>query len=95
MEPYSAPGYTVITYLSNYKNISGTINIYTIYEDLNKQYETTAQILEVDAEALKEDSLSENPQYNYHKNYELIQWEILEFSDATVIMLYSIVLKYL
>lgn len=90
MEPYSAPGYTVITYLSNYENISGTINAYTIYEDLNKQYETTAQILEVDAEELKEDSLLENPKYNYYKNNELIQWEILEFSDAAVIMLYSI-----
>ena len=89
-EEYSAPGYTVITYLENYKQIKGTTNIYTVYKDLNKQYETTAQILEVDSEAFKKGTTLSRPKYNYEKNDTLIQWEILEFSDSTVTMLYSV-----
>lgn len=89
MEGYSAPGYTVITYLENHENISGTTNIYTLYKDLNKQYETTSQILEVDVENAKAYDL-ENAKYNFEKNDTLIQWEILEFSDSTVAMLYSV-----
>lgn len=89
MENYSAPGYTVITYLENYENISGTANIYTLYKDLNKQYDTTGQILELNAENVKKHNL-ENAKYNFEKNDSLIRWEILEFSDSTVTMLYSV-----
>lgn len=88
-EEYSASGYTVITYLEDYENISGTTNIYTVYKDLNKQYETTAQILEIDVEDVKRYNI-ENAKYNFAKNETLIQWEILEFSDSTVAMLYSV-----
>lgn len=89
VEDYSAPGYTVITYLENHENISGTTNIYTLYKDLNKQYETTAQILELDEGALQQGYIK-NAKYNFEKNETLIQWEILEFSASTVAMLYSV-----
>lgn len=89
MESYSAPGYTVITYLEDNENISETANIYTIYNDLSKQYETTGQILETTPKDIKEYNI-ENAKYDFSRNTTLIKWEILEFSDSTVAMLYSI-----
>lgn len=81
-EEYSAPGYTVITYLENSEDISDTADIYTLYKDLKKQKETTTQILETFEK--------ENIECNYNKNESLIKWEILEFSEGIVAMLYSV-----
>lgn len=49
VEPYSAPGYTFITYLND-NNISGKVNVYTKYnKDGSKNYlKVTANILGVD-----------------------------------------------
>ncbi len=89
MEAYSAPGYTVITYIDDFTESERPVDVYALYKNLNKQYETTAQILGIDAESVKNDSL-ENAKYNWFKNSTLIQWEILEFSSGTVAMLYAV-----
>lgn len=89
-----APAKTAITYLENVENISGTTNIYTIYKDLKKQNETTAQILGVDSKEFEKitSTIYENfPQddtnilkYNYYKREYLIKLETLDVSITTV-----------
>ena len=95
LEEYSAPGYTVITYLE--ENIStNSVNVYTVYKNLQKHIETTAQILDISEENMKDlakygtsDEI-QKLKYNYNANESLIKWENLEFSNSTVAMLYSV-----
>ena len=53
IEPYTAPGYTLITYLDD--NVTGNVNLYTRYtkKGLKNQYEVTANILDVNPEAFE------------------------------------------
>lgn len=100
MEERSAPGYTVITYMDS-ENVAEKANVYTLYENLDKQYETTAQILNTNKDIVEkyyensEMSLEENKKTselfnNVKKNVGLIRWEKLEFSDSNISMMYSV-----
>lgn len=97
MEAYSAPGYTIMTYINDFNVLKRPVDVYAIYKDLGMQYKTTSQILDIQEEALEARVRTEEieaeltkAKYNYFKNETLIQWEILEFSDSTVSMLFAV-----
>lgn len=100
VEPYSAPGYTFITYL-NENNISGKVNVYTKYnKDGSKNYlKVTANILGVDeniftkyysGEDIKEDELQKvndelsKAKYKIDMNGYLIELENNPISNNQV-----------
>ena len=102
IEPYTAPGYTVLTIL-NENDIKGSLNVYVRYKDVKKHLATTAQIIGIDEQVLKRISdpsngmISEsdteifgNAKYVFFKNDSLIRWENLEFKEATRNALYTV-----
>ena len=101
IEAYSAPGYLCISYLDK-TNISNKLDVYATYKDLDKEFETTAQILNIDKKLLEDyydgDITLSNDQKNelmdisltYDRNASLIRWENLTFSDSNIAMLYSV-----
>lgn len=102
IEPYTAPGYTVLTIL-NENDIKGSLNVYVRYKDVKKHLATTAQIIGIDEQVLKRISdpsngmISEsdteilgNAKYVFSKNDSLIRWENLEFKEATRNVLYTV-----
>lgn len=102
IEPYTAPGYTVLTIL-NENDIKGSLNVYVRYKDVKKHLATTAQIIGIDEQVLKRISdpsngmISEsdteifgNAKYVFSENDSLIRWENLEFKEATRNVLYTV-----
>lgn len=102
IEPYTAPGYTVLTIL-NENDINGSLNVYVRYKDVKKHLATTAQIIGIDEQVLKRISdpsngmISEsdteifgNAKYVFSENDSLIRWENLEFKEATRNVLYTV-----
>lgn len=98
IEPYSSPGYTVITLLE--EPIQGKkITVYALYKNLTNEFETTANILNTDEESLEKfikssasDTSQEikNAKYDWDRNKSLIMWEKLEFSNGNTNMLFTI-----
>lgn len=102
IEPYTAPGYTVLTIL-NENDIKGSLNVYVRYKDVKKHLSTTAQIIGIDEQVLKRISDSSNgmisesdteilgnAKYVFSENDSLIRWENLEFKEATRNALYTV-----
>ncbi len=102
IEPYTAPGYTVLTIL-NENDIKGSLNVYVRYKDVKKHLATTAQIIGIDEQVLKRISdpsngmisesdteIFENAKYVFSENDSLIRWENLEFKEATRNVLYTV-----
>lgn len=101
IEPYSAPGYSIITYL-NHDHIQEKANIYTLYtkKGLNNRNEVTANIIGVSADILKKmekEPLTENElkqleeaKYQVQGNDSLLRWEALELSAENLSMIYSL-----
>lgn len=96
IEPYSAPGYTIITYL-NENNIAEKANVFVRYdkEGLKNYHKTTANILGVSEKTLKDYGNRELEdtkliKYSYSSNTYLIEYETLEFSDSLMSMIYAV-----
>ena len=102
IEPYTAPGYTVLTIL-NENDIKGSLNVYVRYKDVKKHLATTAQIIGIDEQVLKRISDSSNgmisesdteifgnAKYVFSENDSLIRWENLEFKEANRNVLYTV-----
>ncbi len=94
IEQYSAPGYTIITYLDE-NNINKDADIYVRYtkEALKNQYKTTADILGMDEETVKKYMLGESGntdeiKYDFISNGYLISYETLDFSDSLLSTIY-------
>ncbi len=75
-EDYSAPGYTVITYLKE-TDSADTVTVFATYtkEAVEKRKEVTESLSEVCK--------------NVYCNLDLMRWEMLIFSDNTMKMLYG------
>lgn len=101
IEPYSAPGYSVITYL-DHENIREKANIYTLYtkQGLHKRYQVTANILGISDELLvkfetgnfseEESKELDNMKYLVNTNTNLLSYEALELSESNLSMIYSL-----
>lgn len=100
-EPYSAPGYTIITYLDNNK-IEGKSNIYVRYtkKGLNNRYQVTADILGLSRDtfekilkgtATNEDFMQiEKAKYLFAENGSLLTYEALNVSYSNLSMIYAL-----
>lgn len=101
IEPYSAPGYTVITYLDT-NNMEGNANIYARYtqKGLKNRYQVTADILGISGELLEKsfkEVLSneeleqlEKAKYEYQDNGGLLSYEALSLSESNLSMIYTL-----
>jgi len=97
VEGYSAPGYTVLTYMQT-PSPEKKISVYTRYKDLKKQNETTASILGITEKEFESyfrrgndsDKIAEKIKFTINSNDSLIRWENLQFSEANTTMLYTI-----
>lgn len=101
IEPYSAPGYTIITYL-NTNNFEGKANIYARYtqKGLKNRYQVTADILGVSSEILEkyftkvlsneELAQLEKAKYEYQDNGGLLSYEALSLSESNLSMIYTL-----
>ena len=102
VEPYTAPGYTVLTILSD-KYVTNNLNVYVRYKDVKKHITTTAQIIEIDEQVMKRITdpsngmISEsdteafgNAKYSFSENDGLLRWENLEFNESTTNTLYAV-----
>ena len=101
IEPYTAPGYTMITYL-DVKDIKGTADLYVRYNKsgLRDSFRTTANILGVnpdyyyEVKGVKENvinyeeknaEIEKNKKFNEQRNNYLIMLETNFFADDTMI----------
>lgn len=96
IEPYVAPGYTVITVL-NENNITENANIFVRYnkEGLKNYNKTTANILGISEQTLKDYESgallnTDSIKYNYSSNKYLIKYETLDLSDSLMSMIYGV-----
>ena len=102
IEPYYAPGYTVVTILDD-NDVSGKLNVYVKYKNVRKHISTTAQIIGIDEQVMKRMSdrsdnmvsdsdieTFENAKYIFATNDGLIRWENLEFKETTTNTLYAV-----
>ena len=102
VEPYRAPGYTVLTILSD-KYVTNNLNVYVRYKDVKKHITTTAQIIGIDEQVMKritdpsKGMISEsdteafgNAKYSFSENDGLLRWENLEFNESTTNTLYAV-----
>ena len=90
-EPYSDPGYTLIT-----KGVEkGSTDVFISFKN-PKQYKTTIPEL-LGTKSYKDASAgivksAETAKFdNYEINTELLRWEVFAFSDSTVTMLYTLI----
>lgn len=79
VEPYSAPGYTLITYL-NSNSISGKVDVFTNFNEkkVKETYEITANILGVDSKEFKKlskDNLSEAESKGLSEELDKVKYE--------------------
>ena len=102
VEPYRAPGYTVLTILSD-KYVTNNLNVYVRYKNVKKHITTTAQIIGIDEQVMKRITdpsngmISEsdaeafgNAKYSFSENDGLLRWENLEFNESTTNTLYAV-----
>ena len=102
VEPYRAPGYTVLTILSD-KYVTNNLNVYVRYKDVKEHITTTAQIIRIDEQVMKRITdpsngmISEsdaeafgNAKYSFSENDGLLRWENLEFNESTTNTLYAV-----
>lgn len=94
VEPYSAPGYTIITVLNEKEN-EKNVDVYARYtkEGLKDSNKTTADILGIDEKTLKGieweiDDGTNSIKYSVYPNSYLISYETLNFSDSVMTMIY-------
>lgn len=104
IEPRMAPGYTVITYLSDAVT-AATNDIYVTYTKsaLKNRYQVTADILGIDEslcrkyfeghEVLSESELTtiSNMKYDCTGNIYLIRYKTLDFKETSLSMMYGVV----
>lgn len=101
IEGYTAPGYTAITCIKQ-EDIAGKVNIYANYtkKALKNKTKVTAGLLGVTEDILTRyemgESLTEQEWYQveqvadyYNYNQWLLKWELLDFSNSTMNLLYS------
>ena len=94
VEPYSAPGYTVITYLDD-SNIKENTNIYVLLNKnkLKDRYKVFANILNIPEDLAEKnvkgnitieefDKLNETAKYKFEINKDLLRFQALEFGDS-------------
>lgn len=86
IEEYSAPGYTVITTLSEIKD---NANIAVKFTNINNTYEYVKDIAE-DKTNPSSDPDRWVAKYNYDVNTELLRWSGVMRSNDTMIMFYSL-----
>lgn len=96
IEPYSAPGYTIITCIDE-NCVTENANIFVRYnkEGLKNHNKTTANILGISEKTLKDYesgdfSNTDSIKYDYSRNIYLIKYETLDLSDSLMAMLYSV-----
>ena len=102
VEPYSAPGYTVITYLDD-SDIKENANIYVLLNKnkLKDRYKVFADILNIpedlaektvkDTITIEElDKLNENAKYKFEINKDLLRFQALEFGDSILSTLFAL-----
>lgn len=96
IEPYIAPGYTIITCLDE-NNITEDANVFVRYnkEALKNYHKVTADILGIDEKNLiayetGDFEINEKIKYDFSTNQYLIQYETLDFSGSMMTMIYSV-----
>ena len=102
IEPYSAPGYTVITYLDD-SNIKENTNIYVLLNKnkLKDRYKVFADILNIPEDLAEKnvkgtitieefDKLNETAKYKFEINKDLLRFQALEFGDSILSTLYAL-----
>lgn len=102
IEQYTAPGYTVITFLSD-KTAYDKLDIFATYTKsaLKNRDKVTAEILGVSEKDYKRCALRgirdeavekqiDSVAANHICNTWLLKWELMDFSDSTKTMLYSV-----
>lgn len=102
VEPYSAPGYTVITYFDD-ENINGDTDIYVLLNQnkLKERYKFLASTLNIpedlaektvkDTITIEElDKLNETAKYKFEINKDLLRFQALEFGDSILSTLYAL-----
>lgn len=101
VEQYTAPGYTAVTYQEHVEDAE-KVNLYVSYTKsaLKNRAEVTAGLLGVSEELLndyeqgcdltvQEQMQIEQVADYYEDNYWVIKWELLDFSNSTMNLLYS------
>ena len=84
MEPYEAPGYTIVTLDNNFRlNSSENITVSFRYKDSKNYKEKTEKILGITEN-------NENGKYLYEYNKGLLRAEGSALSDSTMSMIYSV-----
>lgn len=83
IEPYQAPGYTVITALKE-ENSIGKYNVAVVYKDVKETYENTAKIEKV----LQIEEQNENIELDYNSN--VLRWSGVSKNDNTNAMIFSV-----
>lgn len=101
LEPYSAPGYSVITYLDT-NNLKNQANIYVTYNKkaLKNYKEITCGIVDLDVEEQKKNGFSgldalspdkeSEPKYELGFNMSLLNYEGVGLNDSYMRMLYLV-----
>lgn len=102
VEPYSAPGYTVITYLDD-NNIKENTNIYVLLNKnkLKDRYKILADILNISEDLAEKnakgnitieefDKLNETAKYKFEINKDLLRFQALEFGDSVLSTLFAL-----
>ena len=104
VEPYSAPGYTVITYLDD-SSIKEDTNIYVLLSKnkLKDRYKIFADILNIPENLAEKtvkgtisieelDKLNETAKYKFEINKDLLRYQALEFGDSTLSTLLGLII---
>ena len=102
VEPYSAPGYTVITYQENINSKENT-DIYVLLKQnkLNERYKTLASILNISEDLAKKyvddkysieelEELNQTAKYKFNSNRDLLRFQALAFGDSILSTLYAL-----
>lgn len=102
VEPYSAPGYTVITYQENINSKENT-DIYVLLKQnkLNERYKTLASILNISEDLAKKyvddkysiedlEELNQTAKYEFNSNRDLLRFQALAFGDSILSTLYAL-----
>ena len=102
IEPYSAPGYSIITYLDE-SNLQGKVNFYALYtkEALSNRYDITSHILGISegtyrnseqGRKLTNEELQEleKARYVVNENDSLLSYEAFNLSSSNLSMIYNL-----
>ena len=102
VEPYSAPGYTVITYQENINSKENT-DIYVLLKQnkLNERYKTLASILNISEDLAKKyvddkysiqdlEELNQTAKYEFNSNRDLLRFQAVVCGDSILSTLYAL-----